>query len=174
MASISRSSSAGEGQIGSMCRRRLRFARRGWRQPARKVHSRIGAATQASAIWARVWPARLCSLSSHFALAIFVRGNVFRRKKPFGLEAREPLGMPRRYLSVNNPCASGEKAMQPMPSCASVSSRPVFNPAVEHAAGRLVNEALRPERAENLRGLAGRLRLVIGNARVQRLPTAAR
>lgn len=38
--------------------------------------------------------------------------------------AREPSGMPFRYLSVSSPCASGTKEMQPMPAASSVSSRP--------------------------------------------------
>ena len=38
--------------------------------------------------------------------------------------AREPSGMPFRYFPVSTPCASGEKAMQPMPSRSSTSSRP--------------------------------------------------
>ena len=67
---------------------------------------------------------RRASLPSRFTLAILSGVISSGRKKPCGLEAREPLGMPRRYLSVNNPCASGENAMQPMPSCASVFSRP--------------------------------------------------
>ena len=36
--------------------------------------------------------------------------------------AREPAGIPSRYLSVSIPCASGEKPMQPTPSSPSVSS----------------------------------------------------
>ena len=38
--------------------------------------------------------------------------------------AREPSGMPSRYLPVSIPCASGENAMQPAPTSASVSSSP--------------------------------------------------
>ena len=36
--------------------------------------------------------------------------------------ARDPAGIPFRYLSVSIPCASGEKPMQPTPSSPSVSS----------------------------------------------------
>lgn len=38
--------------------------------------------------------------------------------------ARDPSGMPFRYLSVSRPCASGTKEMQPIPAVSSVSSRP--------------------------------------------------
>ena len=40
-----------------------------------------------------------------------------------GRLAREPSGIPSRYLSVSSPCASGAKAMQPTPSSSSASSR---------------------------------------------------
>jgi hypothetical protein len=43
------------------------------------------------------------------------------REKVPSPAAREPSGMPSRYLSVSNPCASGEKTMQPTPSSPSVS-----------------------------------------------------
>jgi hypothetical protein len=38
--------------------------------------------------------------------------------------AREPAGTPSRYLPVSTPWASGENAMQPIPSRSSTSSRP--------------------------------------------------
>ncbi len=38
--------------------------------------------------------------------------------------ARDPSGMPPRYLFVSIPCASGLNAMQPMPRSPRVSSRP--------------------------------------------------
>ena len=37
--------------------------------------------------------------------------------------ARDPGGIPSRYLSVSIPCASGENPMQPTPSSPSASSR---------------------------------------------------
>ena len=37
--------------------------------------------------------------------------------------AREPAGIPSRYLLVSMPCASGENAMQPTPVSPSASSR---------------------------------------------------
>ena len=40
------------------------------------------------------------------------------------LLARDPAGIPSRYLSVSMPCASGEKVMQPAPTSSRVSSRP--------------------------------------------------
>ena len=67
----------------------------------------------------------LCAMSfSLRTLASFSSVMCSGRRKPCGLEAREPSGMPPRYLSVSRPCASGEKAMQPMPSSLSTSSRP--------------------------------------------------
>ena len=41
-----------------------------------------------------------------------------------GRLAREPSGIPSRYLSVSMPCARGENVMQPTPSSPSVSSSP--------------------------------------------------
>ena len=53
-----------------------------------------------------------------------VRGHVLGAQEAVGVEAREPFGMPARYLSESRPWASGEKAMQPMPSFSSTAVRP--------------------------------------------------
>ena len=60
--------------------------------------------------------------------------------------AREPAGIPSRYLSVSIPCASGEKPMQPTPSSPSASSRLGLDPAVEQRVRRLVDQERRAER----------------------------
>jgi hypothetical protein len=68
------------------------------------------------------------------------------------------------------PWASGVNAMDPMPSSFSVSFRPVaLHPAIEHVVGRLMDQARRAEILQDLHRLARPLRIVGGNARIERL-----
>ena len=77
--------------------------------------------TQAIAICARLWPrASAMSLSARTcAMVCSVISDP--AKEPF-LAARASFGTPLRYLFDSSPWASGEKAMQPTPSSASVPS----------------------------------------------------
>jgi hypothetical protein len=85
--------------------------------------TRWSRSTQLMAIWASDWPrARAISLSPEIR-ARFSSLSWSGARLPSRL-ARESAGTPARYFPVRRPCASGEKAMQPIPSAASVSSRP--------------------------------------------------
>ena len=52
------------------------------------------------------------------AASIFSGVTCERCRKPEERAARECSGIPFRYLSVNNPCAKGEKAIKPEPDAA--------------------------------------------------------
>ena len=83
--------------------------------------------------------------------------------------ARDPFGMPSRYLSVSIPCASGEKTMDPIPSSPSVSSSSSSiqrSASSTRAGGSRAASRLAQDRV-GLRRLAGRVR---GDPHVQRLP----
>ena len=75
----------------------------------------------ASASCARVWPRLRATLFRARIFSIAVSVISFGDNEPSRL-AREPSGIPWRYLSVSIPWASGEKPMQPAPSSSSVSS----------------------------------------------------
>ena len=83
--------------------------------------TRASRSVQASAIWASVWPRRA---AISFSARIFASASSVSEfgESELGRLAREPSGMPSRYLSVSMPCASGEKTMQPTPSSPSASS----------------------------------------------------
>src|SRR5262249_46614259 len=91
--------------------------------PPRADVTRESRNTQAMAIWASDCPR--AEASSFSARTLAIASSVIRsgENDVFSL-AREPSGMPCRYLSVSIPCARGEKAMQPTPSSASTSSSP--------------------------------------------------
>jgi hypothetical protein len=85
--------------------------------------TRSSRSAQASASWARLCPreratsssARTCRSASSVSSSV---------DSDLPWLAREPSGTPCRYLSVSMPWASGEKAMQPAPAPARVSSSP--------------------------------------------------
>ena len=79
--------------------------------------------THAIAICASVWPRSRAMLSSARTLARLGSLNMLLLKKRF-CAARDESGTPLRYLDVSSPCASGEKAMHPIPSCSNTSNSP--------------------------------------------------
>ena len=125
--------------------------------------------TQASAICASVWP-RLAAIS--FSARILASASSVRRsgESELGQLAREPSGIPSRYLPVSIPWASGEKAMQPMPSSPTVVEELRLDPAVQHRVRGLVDQERRAERVEDLVRLARLLGRVRRDADVERLP----
>ena len=70
---------------------------------------------QRSAICASVWPRFSAMALSAFILSM---GALLTRSafKNYDFVAREPSGMPWRYLFVKSPCASGQNAIEPAPS----------------------------------------------------------
>src|SRR6478752_4162920 len=76
----------------------------------------------ARAICARDWPRAFAILSR--ARMCFSDVSVSSDgSRDFPCAARDPAGMPLRYLLVSMPCASGEKAMRPRPVSPTASSR---------------------------------------------------
>ena len=76
-------------------------------------------------ICAKDCPRRCAMAFSARTLARFSGERCSRDSEPPpGRLMRASAGMPFRYLSDSTPCASAVKVMQPMPSVASVSSRP--------------------------------------------------
>ena len=84
--------------------------------------TRASRSVQASAIWASDWPRPTAIPSSARSRETVSSVIDSGASESFRL-AREPSGIPSRYLSVSRPCASGEKTMQPTPSSPSASSR---------------------------------------------------
>ena len=123
----------------------------------------------ASAICASVWPAPLGDLVQRADLRQRLVGEQVGRERAVLRLAREPSGMPSRYLSVSIPCASGEKTMQPIAQLAERVEQVRLDPAVEHRVRRLVDEQRRPELAQDRGRLARLLRRVRRDAGVERL-----
>src|SRR4030042_990769 len=80
--------------------------------------------SQASAICARLWPRFFANSLSCFAFLTTAAVTCSFLKKPCGFAALESSGIPLIYLSVSNPWASGEKAIQPIPSFSRTLSNP--------------------------------------------------
>ena len=93
------------------------------RAPISAEVTRGSRSTQAMAICASVWPRALAMASSARMRPTFSSVTRLDEKDP-PLAARDPSGTPPRYFEVSSPCASGEKAMQPVPISCSTSSRP--------------------------------------------------
>ena len=74
---------------------------------SRSVHARANCASD----WPRREAISFRALIFSSAWSLISYGE----REPFRL-AREPAGIPSRYLSVSIPWASGEKTMQPIPS----------------------------------------------------------
>ncbi len=128
--------------------------------------------THASAICASVWPRDCARSFSFFVFASTASVMSAGRRNLGSWPARESAGMPLKYRSVSKPLASGEKTMQPMPSCSSVAQQLRLNPAIQHAVTRLMDEARRSQFAQQFRRARRFRRLIIREAGVKRLAAA--
>ena len=98
-----------------------RAGRRCWRRSSTDV-TRASRSAHASAICASVWP-RACAISLSARTWASVLSLSRSGDSDDSRDAREPSGIPSRYLLVSMPWASGENAMQPTPVSPSTSSR---------------------------------------------------
>ena len=111
----------------------------------------------ANAICASVWPrASAISLSARTWVRVC---SVSRSgESDASRDAREPSGMPSRYLPVSIPWASGENAMQPTPGLPQHVEQVLLDPAVQHRVRGLVDQQRRAELAQDRGRLPGALR----------------
>ena len=130
--------------------------------------TRASRSVHASAIWASVCPRR-----SAIPFSARIRSKTAPESRSgrgeLGRVAREPSGIPFRYLSVSIPCASGEDDAAHTELADGI-EQVGLDRAVQHRIGGLMDEEWRPELAEDRRGLAGLLGRVRGDPGVQGLP----
>ena len=106
--------------------------------------TRWSRSAQDSASWASDWPRRRAISSSARTWASVCSFS-------WSVDSEDPSAGPRAgrdavgYLPVSTPCASGENAMQPMPSPAEHVEQPCLDPAVEHRIGGLVDQKRRAQ-----------------------------
>ena len=113
------------------------------------VVTRGSRSAQASASWARLWPRLLRDLVQRADVA--ERLSVSRSvDSDLSWLAREPSGMPSRYLPVSMPWASGEKRdAAGADLLEGVEQALGLDPAVEHRVRGLVDQQRRPEVGED-------------------------